>query len=421
MKTAAQNESPARPRMTLGLFLALSMSLPAVLPGAPAEPAADAKTHTLFMGTDISIERNKTYHRVKDVAGDSFLITVKGDPVFIPVKSNNLNLKIEQSLKMSGVSAVVSDLKGGRTYGPGKDPKMIRQRQQMEVTAALDDAASLAMGRYVVAQNKFGVAYNLDSPIAGSALSAANLEAIAKEAGDKAFLAHQAASAIVSSDLTSGAFYNSRAQDDLALELFDSMEVTFSVSSETPLNNPYVLVVSRFREPKSRPDTARSWIYAKSLDPIDNQSRKITIRQSGFPPGFILEDYRVHLYNRGQEVATNVSTKQVPLTREEAFDYLKIEYFSMNKSATLPPSPVMAQMPADFHQRLSGGKLNQTFYVRVSKDGIPEGAYLDESCSQKVDDPYVDSVVRAVRFKPALQKGKPVDAVASLKLGQLGI
>jgi hypothetical protein len=398
--------------------------LVAVLSGAPApspSPSTEPNTHTLFMGTDISLERAKVYHRVKDVVGDSFVITVKSEPVFVPVKATSLNLKIEQSLKMSGVSAMLKDLKGGPTYSPGNDPRMIRQREQMQVTAALDDAASLAMGQYVAAQNKFGTAINPDSGIMGAAQSAANLDAIADAAAKKAWSSGQAANTLAASDMTSGTFYQDKAKDDMALELFDAMEVSFEVSSEVPLNNPYVLVISRFHERNARPDTARSWIYAKSLEPIDGQPRKVTIRQSGFPRGFVLEDYRVHLYNRGQEVATNVSTKQVPLTREEAFDYLKIEYLSTHKSSTLPPTPAMAQMPADFHQRLSGGKLNQTLYVKVSKDGISEGAYLDESCSQKVEDPYVESVVKAVRFKPALEKGRPVDAVAPLKLGELGI
>jgi hypothetical protein len=298
---------------------------------------------------------------------------------------------------------------------------MLRMKAQSEVTNAIDDAASLNMGRYIYAQNNFGVALPSNPDSVGGTTSAANMAGIAKEAADKAWAANQMASSMAASDMTSGTFYRDRAQADLALELFDAIEVSFEVSSETPLNNPYVLIVSRFRERDARPDMARSWIYAKSLDPIDQSPRKITINQKGFPPGFILEEYRVHLYNRGQEIATNVSTRQVPLTREEAFDYLKLEYLATHKTSTLPATPAMAQMPADFHQRLSGGKLNQTLYVKVSKDGISEGAFLDEKCSQKVEDPYVENVVKAVRFKPALEKGKPVDAVAPLKLGSLGI
>ena len=45
--------------------------------------------------------------------------------------------------------------------------------------------------------------------------------------------------------------------------------------------------------------------------------------------------------------------------------------------------------------------------------------YVDESCSRKVDDPYLQSVIRDIRFKPALEKGRPVEGIALLKFGDL--
>jgi hypothetical protein len=46
-------------------------------------------------------------------------------------------------------------------------------------------------------------------------------------------------------------------------------------------------------------------------------------------------------------------------------------------------------------------------------------AYVDESCSHTVDDPYLQSVIRDIRFNPALEKGRPVEGIALLKLGDL--
>jgi hypothetical protein len=81
----------------------------------------------------------------------------------------------------------------------------------------------------------------------------------------------------------------------------------------------------------------------------------------------------------------------------------------------------MGKLPSDLHTRLSGGQFSQTYYVKVSKDGMADAAYLDESCTQKIEDPYLESVVSSIRFKPALEKGKPVDAVAPLKLASLSL
>jgi hypothetical protein len=57
----------------------------------------------------------------------------------------------------------------------------------------------------------------------------------------------------------------------------------------------------------------------------------------------------------------------------------------------------------------------------VSPDGLSNGAYSDPACTRKIDDPYLDSVVTKVRFKPALNKGKPVEGIAVLNLNKLAL
>ena len=151
------------------------------------------------------------------------------------------------------------------------------------------------------------------------------------------------------------------------------MEVTFEVSAEQPLASPYVVILAQYHELNAPPGTSRNWIYAKALEPIDSKPRKVRILQGGFPRGFELEKFQVHLYNRGQELATNVADKRVPLTRDEAFQYMLIDYVSSHKGASLPATPAMVKLPADFRTRLAGGQLAQIFFVKVSKDGLPGG------------------------------------------------
>jgi hypothetical protein len=79
----------------------------------------------------------------------------------------------------------------------------------------------------------------------------------------------------------------------------------------------------------------------------------------------------------------------------------------------------MGNLPADLPSRLTGGQFTQTFFVAVSKDGLPGQVFSDESCSQRVDDPYILSVIKDLRFRPALDKGRAVDGVARLNLDQL--
>jgi hypothetical protein len=197
------------------------------------------------------------------------------------------------------------------------------------------------------------------------------------------------------------------------------MEVAFDVSAVKPLNSPYLVIITRFHDKDGQPGTVRSLVYAQALNPIGPQAKRIHIEEGGFPPGFELRNYQLHLYNHGEEVATNLSSKRVALTRDEAFEYVKLEYVAAHKDATLPPVAAMGKLPADLPSRLAGGQFGQTLYVKVSKDGLANEAFLDEACSQRVKDPYLESVVRDLRFKPALENGKPVDGVAPLKLDQL--
>jgi len=86
----------------------------------------------------------------------------------------------------------------------------------------------------------------------------------------------------------------------------------------------------------------------------------------------------------------------------------------------LVTAAVMGELPADLAGHIASGKYPETIYVRVSKDGLADDAFADVACSKKIEDAYLESVVRSIRFKPALDGGKPVDGVASLNLRRLG-
>ena len=106
----------------------------------------------------------------------------------------------------------------------------------------------------------------------------------------------------------------------------------------------------------------------------------------------------------------------------EAFDYLRGAYLRTHKSETLPPTPVMVDiLPADFKDKVSHGEYTGVVYVKVSASGVGEDAYSDPSCSKRIEDPYLDSIVRCIRFEPALQNGKAVEGTAPVNLSRLRV
>ena len=346
---------------------------------------------------------------MQDVSGNSWVITVKGEQVAVSPKDGPIGIKIVPSLKLTETSASMGNIRAEQAYTPGRDPSASFAR----ATAASEN---LFMGSQIQLNN--AVIQNAVEMGVVATHSVSGTNPNTTEEAEVAAL-QQEATQVLSAATSGPGTTTDLAQGSISSSGYDAMEIRFDVSSEKPLNSPYVVIVTRFHDRDGKPGTVRNLVYAQALDPIGPQAKRIHVLEGGFPPGFELKDYQIHLYNRGEEVATNISSKRVPLTRDEAFEYVKMEYVGAHKDATLPPVPAMGKLPADLPSRLAGGQFSQTLYVKVSKDGLANEAYLDEACSQRVNDPYVETVVRDIRFKPALENGKPVDGVAPLKLGQL--
>lgn len=413
MNTTSPMHARALPQAALRIVLPATVVLliASSLPMFGATDANGTKTHTLFMGVDLAVERGSTFRKVRDVHAGAFILQVNGQPVSVPTRSDNLKLKIEHSLKLAEGEATLLDLKGDRAYTPSNDPtrKFMRSASMAMAADAQNDVGQKGV---TVANDSLAFAY-----LTGDAgIIAAAEDRLATSVDN-----------LITDELASRSSINNPGthamtlSEELAQEMFDAMAISFSISSPVPLEKPYVVIITRFREKDSKPGTAREWIYARALDAIESGPQFVQALQGGFPPGFILEKYHVHLFNEGREIATNVSPKRVELTAEEAFEYVKLQYVAAHKGATLPPTPAIARLPADMHSRLSGGQFNRTYYVKVGEDGTAGEAFLDADCSQKLDDPYVASLVQKIRFKPALENGKPVAGLAPLRLNKLSL
>lgn len=409
MKTSPPNIfRAALPHVSLLLtvFFVAAISVRAATPAAgPDEP----KTHTLFMGADFSIEQNHEFYRIQDVVGGAFVIKVKGKEVSVLMDQGTVNLKVDSALKLTETSATVAKLKGERAYTPANDPTVNFQRGLADAELQYADAS---YAQHLTSDIQQNVANKSVPP--DSAFRNAFAEAKARQEAS-------AASDVSKANAGPGTTFRDKGSPLGVEGNFDAMDVAFEVSSEKVLTNPYVVIVVKYRETQGKPGQAGNWIYARALPPIGREATKVHVEEGGLPMGFELEDFQVHLYNHGEEIATTVAPKRVVLTRDEAFQYIMIEYVSSHKGATLPASPAMGKLPADLPAKIANGQLKQTYYVKVSKDGKASEAFADESCSQKVEDPYLESVVKNIRFKPALENGKPVEGVAPLKLGQLPI
>ncbi len=390
---------------------------------ALADTPDPSKTHTLFMGADISVGTGKELYPVKDVVGSSWVVEVAGKEKVISSKEGPLNIKITPSLKLTKVSATVGNMKSERGYTEANDPVELQSR-------ALARAASVNVG-YQFAARQANAAQdhaaqqastiNNMSGVNGAAMARAGYLTLGPAIPNDVQTYAQNQALVESSQAAASAGSGIEMAGEGNSSGFDAMDVNFEVSSEKVLTNPYVVTVTRFHPRAGGAGMVQNLVYSKSLDPIGAHPSHIHLLEGGFPPNFELVDFQLHLYNRGEEVATTVSSKRVPLTGDEAFEYVKMEYVAAHGKQTLAASPVMGQLPADLPSRLAEGRYRDTVYVRVSKDGLAADAFSDASCSRRLDDPYLQSAVKSIRFKPALDNGKPVEGVVPLNLTKLAI
>ncbi|HVT73732.1 MAG TPA: hypothetical protein VHD61_11375 [Lacunisphaera sp.] len=366
------------------------------------------------MRTDVSVEQHKKLYPVKDVSGRTFIVADGTQLVSVPMVGEPHQIEFGHALTLARASASLTNLVTERAYTPWSDPRMKRQRDAVTAEAAMGDKASLAEGKMIAAMSKGYVLIDSQS----SPASAAAQDAESRQAAADAFQAMNMAEEMRSSNITSGAFAQLAAENDMREERFDAVSIRFTVSSENFLEKPYLVAITRFHTKDDKPGEARNAVYARALESIGSKPTNVDVLQGGMPPGFELEEVQVHLYDNGREIPTEVSPKCVPLSRDDAFEYLKIEYLAGHKGDTLPAVAALGRPTREQQLQLTPNQWKADYYVKVSRDGVPQGTYTDEACSQPVDG-LVAELAGNVRYYPALDKGRLVDGTARLSLRQL--
>ena len=397
--------------------LVVAFCLPSLL-AAAEEKSPPPRTHVLFMGADLSVQYDQKIYKVEDVTGSELKIHVDQQEVDVPTRRGPVSLQVNAGLKLAGVSVQLDQLESGPAYTYGNDP--MRKLEQasnsaMDVAHAQDMAAA-QVGRdaeYVVNAQR---AYDNSSR---PEEKAANLAALQAGQARQVVDANQAQAGGLTSigELTNvgeGAHRMKNAEGN-----YDAMEVSFKVSSPVELDHPFMVILFKFHEPSAKPGTDGLVIHAQTLDPIGAVPHYVRVLKGGLPVGFKFVDCTVHIYNRGTEVATNLSSKRVEMTHAETQQYVVMEHIGAHKGATLPAAAVIDSLPRAQRQALLPEQLKRRLYVKVSKDGLLLGAYTDEACTMPLDEATATTALSEVLFTPALQQGKPVEGVARLRLGDI--
>jgi hypothetical protein len=382
-----------------------------------AVTVSEPKTHMLFMGADISVTLGGEAYPVHDVVGASWVLMIGGQEKLISTKQAATSIRITPNLKLSEGSATILNFNRMQSYTFANDPSVILTRRM--ANSAMNTA--LLQGVALDAQH-------YTDTLGNNALGGAQAFALAdKQFGEAAHLQDVQRQDPIkfARRLERVALANTSSESELlgsgTSRGFDAMNIDFTISSPRPLYNPYVVTMTRFHPKDAKPGLVQNLIYASALNPIGDKPQRVHLEEGGFPFDYEVVDFQLHVYNRGIEVATSISPNRSDMTRDEAFQYVVSEYIRAHPGATRPPVPAMGHMPAALPTRLAAGDYASPFFVRVSSEGLGDGVYADAACTRKIDDPFLASVVRDLRFKPALDRGKAASGVAEVNLGKLQI
>ncbi len=407
---------PFSPRcLALGL-VAAGGSLLAAAPEAKTPPPPAPPSHVLFMGADLSVAHDKKVYRVEDIVGSDIKIRVDKQAVYVPTRQGPVGLQVNANLKIAAVSVLLDKMHAAPAYTYENDP--IRKMQESATNQmVLAHTGELAMGQMTQAWDTQARAQHAvdagsrDPAAAQRELDAANaaVRQSERQMGDLAAL-----SAGDVGSASAGVLRMKGAEGN-----FDAMEVYFTATSPVELDHPYMVILVKFHDPRNKPGEDGLMIHAQSLEPINTTPRYVRVLKGGMPIGFSVVECAVHIYNHGAEVATNLSSKRVEMTRSETQQYIVMEFLGGQKGRPASPAAVHGTLSQAQREHLAPDQLNRVLFAKVSKDGTLLGVFADEDCGLRIEDPATLTALGEVFFTPAVQQGKPVDGVARVRLSDI--
>lgn len=408
-----KTNSPSAPRRIAAACI-LILGIPPALPAEPSAPgsgqpaAAAPKPYSLYLGADLSLVWEGKPRPVLDVQGSTFVVDVDGRRVAVPTRSD-LSMKVDRALKVGPTGIVIAKFQADRAYTAQNDPERLRSMANHSISAAIG-AATAQDANLAMLQNAQQIAQNSEMQLGASRDPNEARQLDAAISG-----VQSAYSDLDDAFISSTADFYGRAEAEKAHGRFDAFRLTFELSSPKPLSGLYLVATTVLQEDPQDPKTLRQWVYAQRLDPIGPKPTTFRLFRGGFPPGYKLVGVQVHLYQAGVELDTTIAPKRVEISAEEAFQFSVADYVGRHRGATLGPVAVHIGLSKSLRSRLPADALDRTYYVKVSKNGAPLGAFADESCAENIPDPELATALTAMRFYPALKAGRPVEAVVALR------
>jgi hypothetical protein len=342
------------------------------------EEDSEAKTYLLYSGANLKVMEGENTFPIVSI--NEFTATVDRDGKRVKVTLEKLGrFWIEREMKLNNQSVSIQNLRSGKVFTPGRGKVANWGTVAVADVSANQGPLDIVEGNYfedsVTLQNSSRSGYR-DSP---------------------------------------GSFGTLGDHDDWTDAPLDAFEVVLDLASDDHIANPYLVLVTDFRDP-AMPDQSSRKFFVKVLEKISREPVTVRLLQGGFPEGFQVEDFNLYLYSGGREVPSNLSDKQVALTRDEAFQYLILEYLVGHKGETLAPRPMWVGMRSEVKDLIRN--LEEDPEVNLILDAKGRVVDLRFHDGEGLG-PEIIEAFRAFRYYPALEDGQAVEGSYSLRPKEL--
>lgn len=376
-----------------GLFGGVITVASAATPLAVQSQQAPVRDYHLFVGVDLVMNHEEELVDVRKIENKKVSLDNPAREVVSLRGSDGLQWRL--ATKVSATEAKIDGFKPKRVMSPAKNPALKQMRDKQALRAYIDtqreaqDTALLNSMR-------------IESPDA-SVILAGSVEGSGNPDVDGA----SADSVAAIDEMTAMGKSFDRATDfHHGDEGFDAVQLLFEISSATPIADAYVVAIMRITHEGNTHDTS----FYRHVGRVDESPRKVRFLQAGLPPGYEIEDARVHLYWQGEEIPTNMSEKNYALTPAEAKMYLQTNHLGEHRFDSVPASPAWSVVPP----ALLAAKGPAAYDLPVMVELDAEGQLVAIQSGDVMVPENVRSVVEQMTFLPAVEKGKGVASTLSV-------
>jgi len=189
------------------------------------------------------------------------------------------------------------------------------------------------------------------------------------------------------------------APGDISDQAPNAMEITFEISCAHLITDAHVFGTVVIQTDQGIQDA----IFHEAVGKVDQSPKKVTILQPGMPSNFEIKQSTIHVFNHGEEFATNHAEKHYELTVAEAVEFVRLDHQGNHRRKTVPAKPVWPLAPAQLHAATRSQEFDFPVTVTISAEGELQSIEGNELILPE----HVREAVKQMTFLPALEAGQP--------------